>query len=260
MAICAGGLFIGSQFGLVLGLLSSIKTVQSIPNFQRVLKIIQEVREEDSGQGGAGAIEGAGHDRAATMPSAGHQRFPVQQRRSSELMTDSAVEQQSQGFSEFKNGDGYHGGNDPNGAARLGQQSDHTAWSQVAQRAKELQNTSSSWNQIRQENLPKSAWNDIRQGRRPSRGAKNDDDVEGDNDVGAENDDDPKGEQRKGSGTNSSSRKSAGSAWDRVRRGGAEGGFVSSEGAPDGPSDFARTREDLESKPSHQKNQYGDAL
>ena len=53
------------------------------------------------------------HDRAASMPSAGTQRFPIQPRLGSELMTDDAVAQQVHPEQEFKGGDGYHGGRDP---------------------------------------------------------------------------------------------------------------------------------------------------
>lgn len=53
------------------------------------------------------------HDRAASMPSAGTQRFPIQPRLGSELMTDDAVAQQAHPEQEFKGGDGYHGGRDP---------------------------------------------------------------------------------------------------------------------------------------------------
>lgn len=53
------------------------------------------------------------HDRAASMPSAGTQRFPIQPRLGSELMTDDAVAQQAHPEQEFKGGDGYHDGRDP---------------------------------------------------------------------------------------------------------------------------------------------------
>ncbi|KAG0362065.1 hypothetical protein BC939DRAFT_441865 [Gamsiella multidivaricata] len=246
MAIATGGFLIGSQLGLVMGAMASVKTIQSIPNFQRILNIVQEVREEAPGSGGSRGPGGPiRHDHAATMPSAGHQRFPVQPRRS-ELMSDDAVEQQSQQFQEFKNGDGYHGGNDPNGSALHDQSS---AWARAQQRAKEIQSNSPNWNQIRQMNMPKSAWNDIRDGRHAS--TKTGDD--GDEDTDDTNDNHARSKQSPP--VNSKRR----SAWDRMRQGDADG-FVSVEAAPDGPSEFPRTREDLESRPSRQKNQYGDAL
>lgn len=57
------------------------------------------------------------HDHAAAYPSAGHGRFPVQNRGGSELVSDDQVVelQPSPHFQGFKDGDGYHGGNDPNG-------------------------------------------------------------------------------------------------------------------------------------------------
>jgi hypothetical protein len=60
------------------------------------------------------------HDRAASMPSAGTQRFPIQPRLGSELMTDDAVAQQVQPEQGFKDGDGYHGGRDPGSVAGSG--------------------------------------------------------------------------------------------------------------------------------------------
>jgi hypothetical protein len=44
MAVAAGGVLIGSQVGLVFGAMKSVKTIQTIPNFRRVLNIVQEVR------------------------------------------------------------------------------------------------------------------------------------------------------------------------------------------------------------------------
>ncbi|KAG0251498.1 hypothetical protein BG011_007557 [Mortierella polycephala] len=242
VAVATGGFFIGSQLGLVMGAMSSIKTIQSIPNFQRVLNIVQEVREENSGPGGA-----TRHDRAAPMPPAGHQRFPVQPRRS-ELMTDDAVQEETQPFQEFKNGDGYHDGNDPSGnrigSARLEQNS---AWAQAEQKAKEIHDSSLNWSQIRQQNMPKSAWNDVRDGRRPGpQGSSNEEDDEA---------------NENGRGNHGHNRKptTKGSSWDRIRQGDGSG-FVNVETAPDGPSEFPRTREDLESRPSRKRNQYGDSL
>jgi hypothetical protein len=44
MAIATGGFLIGSQLGLVMGAMASVRTIQSIPNFKRVMNIVQEVR------------------------------------------------------------------------------------------------------------------------------------------------------------------------------------------------------------------------
>lgn len=44
MAIATGGFLIGSQMGVVMGAMASVRTIQSIPNFKRVLNIVQEVR------------------------------------------------------------------------------------------------------------------------------------------------------------------------------------------------------------------------
>jgi len=46
VAIATGGFLIGSQLGLIMGALKSVRTIQSIPNFQRVMNIVQEVRYE----------------------------------------------------------------------------------------------------------------------------------------------------------------------------------------------------------------------
>ncbi|KAG0336474.1 hypothetical protein BG000_006554, partial [Podila horticola] len=113
LAIATGGFLIGSQIGLIMGAMSSVRTIQSIPNFQRVMHIVQEVRDE-AAPGKQGAPR---HDHAAAYPSAGHGRFPVQNRGGSELVSDDQVVelQPSPHFQGFKDGDGYHGGNDPNG-------------------------------------------------------------------------------------------------------------------------------------------------
>ncbi|KAF9901837.1 hypothetical protein BX616_002138 [Lobosporangium transversale] len=245
IAIPMGGVLIGSQIGLVMGAMSSVQTIQSIPNFRRVMTIIQEVREDSTRPGGPGGP--MRHDRAATMPTPGHHRFPIQQRMPSELMTDDAVRQQVQEVSAFKDGDGYHGGHDPsNGSMRSEQNS---AWSQVPQKVKELQSNSSSWNQIRQQNMPKSAWNEIRDGRHPSSRTSQEEDAE-DKDV----------DDGHANALDNVKKPSSVRAWDRVRQNSIEGFVGPASPAPDGPSDFARTREDLESKPSVKKNQYGDLL
>jgi hypothetical protein len=44
MAIGVGGFLIGSQIGILMGAMASVRTIQSIPNFQRVINIVQEVR------------------------------------------------------------------------------------------------------------------------------------------------------------------------------------------------------------------------
>ncbi|KAG0301560.1 hypothetical protein BGZ97_002738, partial [Linnemannia gamsii] len=127
MAIGVGGFLIGSQIGILMGAMASVRTIQSIPNFQRVINIVQEVREEGAAAAAGGAAPRGPrnngplqHDRAASMPSAGTQRFPIQPRLGSELMTDDAVAQQVQPEQGFKDGDGYHGGRDPGSVAGSG--------------------------------------------------------------------------------------------------------------------------------------------
>ncbi|KAF9205775.1 hypothetical protein BGZ49_003532 [Haplosporangium sp. Z 27] len=254
-AIAAGGFFIGSQMGLIMGAMSSVKTIQSIPNFQRVLNIVQEVRSETTGHDPRGNIghDSRGnigqphHDRTAVFPSAGTRRSPVQPNRS-ELLTDDAVQQQELQFEGFKDGDGYHGGANPNRQTKTDQNS---SWAQAPQRAKELQEHSNSWGQIRQQNMPRSAWNDVRSGNHRPR-ANNGSMNEEDSDIGSDDSD------SRGLKKNLGNRPKP-TGWDRVRMA-DENGVLDSGSAPDGPSDFARTREDLESRPSRQKNQYGDLL
>ncbi|KAF9157426.1 hypothetical protein DFQ26_008739 [Actinomortierella ambigua] len=174
------------------------------------------------------------------MPPAGYQRFPAQPR--SEMVSDDVVkESQFQGFSS---GDGYHGGNDPNnGKAML---SSDNAWTNVEQRARELQQGSNSWSKIRQENVPKSAWARVRTG--------NDPQSDGDTNGGAQANSDQTSPNYQNSGA-----KRGGSSWDRIRQQQAEGTLVGSA-SPDGPNAFPRTREDLESHANRNRNKYGDAL
>jgi len=134
------------------------------------------------------------------------------------------------------------------------------AWAHAQQRAKEIQNHSTSWGQIRQQNTPKSTWNDVREGRR--RTQLKDEDLEGRDDElnQSSNNRSPRSTTTTTttpSTTTAAERKA--SAWDRVRQGEANG-LLNQDAAPDGPSAFPRTREDLESRPSRQKNRYGDAL
>ena len=49
MAVAMGGLLVGSQLGLVMGAMASVRTIQSIPNFKRVMSIVQEVRYDKNG-------------------------------------------------------------------------------------------------------------------------------------------------------------------------------------------------------------------
>ncbi|KAF9438095.1 hypothetical protein BGZ76_009788 [Entomortierella beljakovae] len=234
-AIAAGGFLVGGQIGLLLGAMSSIKTIQSIPNFQRVLNIVQEVREETTGQ--TGQRVQPQHDRAPSFPPTGYQRPPIQSGRS-ELISDDMVDQQNQNFEGFKNGDGYHGGNDPNGSSKIEQSS---AWSHASERAKEIQSNSASWGQIRNKTLPKSAWDGVRDGNIGSKSASSDKDDDSAN-----------------SSSNDNRNINKVTGWDRVRLGDREGSLNGGAGY-DGPSDFARTREDFESKP-RQRNQYGDTI
>ncbi|KAF9124686.1 hypothetical protein BGW39_007973 [Mortierella sp. 14UC] len=260
MAIATGGFLIGSQIGIIMGAMASVRTIQSIPNFQRVINIVQEVREEGAAAAGGQRGNRNGpmqHDRSAAMPSAGHQRFPIQPtpRLGAELMSDDAVAQQV--HPDQDRADGYHGGLDPNASGSAAVRSD-SAWAHVDQRAKELHNSSPGWNQIRQHNMPRSAWNSVRDGR--ARQSNNDQESEPHDDNDRRHHD---GLDSKRAVTSSTTKLSG---WDRVRKGGDVGvdGFVGGSsggdiGAPDGPSEFPRTREDLESRPSR-KNQYGDAL
>ncbi|GJJ68069.1 hypothetical protein EMPS_00415 [Entomortierella parvispora] len=260
VAIATGGFLIGSQMGVVMGAMASVRTIQSIPNFKRVLNIVQEVRNEAAGPAGAHR-----QDHSASMPSAGHQRFPVQDhgqgqqfpqmpsspqyssqrggsRQPSELLSDDLVQQQ---YGLQVAADGYHGGHDPSGSRKQGY-NNSSAWAQAEQKAQEIHNNSQSWTDIRQKNMPRSAWNDVRDGRLPQDGSNGDDDEDDDNDQRTAN-----GKKRKPLPTVT--------GWDRVRQLGDGEGFGGVSGI-DGPSAFPRTREDLESRPSRQKNQYGDAI
>ncbi|KAG0290032.1 hypothetical protein BGZ96_006500 [Linnemannia gamsii] len=269
MAIGVGGFLIGSQVGIIMGAMASVRTIQSIPNFQRVINIVQEVREEGAAAAAGGVAAPRGprnngsiqHDRAASMSSAGTQRFPMQPRLGSELMTDDAVAQQVLPEQGFKDGDGYHGGRDPGSAAGSGGARQDSAWAHVDQKAKELHNNSPGWSQIRQQNMPRSAWNDVRDGRDRTRSP---------NDQPSENDHDDH-DHRHHDGLGSDSKRmsaaaaaAAGSAkvsgWDRVRKSEVGGDGVLNASSADGPSEFPRTREDMENRPSRLKNQYGDAM
>ncbi|KAF9129470.1 hypothetical protein BG015_004142 [Linnemannia schmuckeri] len=263
MAIGMGGFLIGSQIGIIMGAMASVRTIQSIPNFQRVINIVQEVRDEGAVAAG-GAPRGPRHngplhhDRAASTPSAGTQRFPIQPRLGSELMTDDAVAQQVQPDQGFKDGDGYHGGQDPGSASGSNAIRQDSAWAHVDQRAKELHNSSTGWSQIRQQNMPRSAWNNVREGRSRTRSNEQSSDDYDDHDHRHH---DGLGSDSKRSTTTVSSAKT--SSWDRIRKGEAGGdGFagVSGSSVADGPSEFPRTREDLENRPSRHRNQYGDAM
>ncbi|KAG0055219.1 hypothetical protein BGZ83_009274 [Gryganskiella cystojenkinii] len=257
MGVAMGGLLIGSQLGLVMGAMASVRTIQSIPNFKRVMSIVQEVRDETARPGGVAHRQ----DHASTMPSAGHQRFPVQdhgqyppqlpssqsyaqQRRqgTTELLSDELVLQQFQHDS-----DGYHGGQDPNSAVKRGQGSS-SAWANAEQKAKEIQNSSHHWNEVRQKNMPRSAWNEVRDGRSPRDKSSN-----------VETEEDAEEEHQDGLGKKATKKPLPTVAgWDRVRQHSDVDGFGSS--GVDGPSAFPRTREDLESRPSRQRNQYGDSI
>ncbi|KAF9921531.1 hypothetical protein FBU30_008410 [Linnemannia zychae] len=257
LMVAAGGFLIGSQIGVIMGAMASVRTIQTIPNFQRIVNIVQEVREDGATGGPRGGRSGPlQHDRAATMPSAGTQRFPVQPRLGSELMTDDAVAQQIHPDHDFKTGDGYHGGQDPNASVSQNTVRSDSAWAHVDQRAKELHEKSPGWTEIRRQNMPRSAWTDIREGRKQTSSSSTD----------TENDDDHDRRNHDGLSDNKQTRSTLSTArttsWDRVRRGEAgSDGFVGARGSSlDGPSEFPRTREDLENKPSRQKNRYGDAL
>ncbi|KAK3807335.1 MAG: hypothetical protein J3Q66DRAFT_89225 [Benniella sp.] len=271
IAITTGGFLIGSQLGLIMGALKGVRTIQSIPNFQRVMNIVQEVRDEESGLGSPGAPRGSGagigggphrQDPRPSVPSISYQRTSsAQQPRGPELLSDDAVELQEQQLQEFNARDGYHGGHDPSKAPH----DQGSAWAYAQQRAKEIQNHSTSWGQVRQQNTPKSAWNDIREGRRGTE-LKGDQDMEGRDDELNQSSNNRSPTRTTSTTTTSTTTAAAAtaaerkaSAWDRVRQGEANG-LLNQDAAPDGPSAFPRTREDLESRPSRQKNRYGDAL
>ncbi|KAF9353172.1 hypothetical protein BGX34_011750 [Mortierella sp. NVP85] len=298
IAITTGGFLIGSQLGLIMGALKSVRTIQSIPNFQRVMNIVQEVRDEGPGLGSPGAPRGSGagagggrQDPRPAMPSISYQRTSsAHQVRGPELLSDDAVELQEQQLQEFNARDGYHGGHDPTKAShdqgsgnvllyffflpRIGVNNNARAfarvvvsWAHAQQRAKDIQSHSTSWGQIRQQNAPKSAWNDIREGRRRTQ-LKDDQDLEGRDDElnQSSNNRSPRTTTTTTTTTTLTTTAAAAtaterktSAWDRVRQGEANG-LLNQDAAPDGPSAFPRTREDLESRPSRQKNRYGDAL
>ncbi|KAG0224057.1 hypothetical protein BGW42_005385 [Actinomortierella wolfii] len=234
MALATGAFLIGSQVGMLFGAMASLRTIQSIPNFQRVLTIVQDVREQRPGPHGPQR-----RDQTPMMPPAGNQRLPAQH--GSEMMSDAAVkESELQGFAS---GDGYHGGNDPNNDKTT--LNSDSAWANVEQRVKELQQGSNSWAKIRQENMPKSAWTRIRQGNIPQ-------DSENKEDTATAND-------QTSSNYPINASKRGGSSWDRIRQQHAEGSFVGGQ-SHDGSGAFPRTREDLESNTNRSHNKYGDAL
>ena len=109
--------------------------------------------------------------------------------------------------------------------------------------------------------MPKSTWNEIRDGGRPRRQRAGGDNGGEDGEEDEQDGDDDENNGHRNSNSNGKrapdSKSAPLSGWDRVRQGDAiNHGFVGT--APDGPSEFPRTREDLESRLSHRRNQYGD--
>ncbi|KAF9577646.1 hypothetical protein BGW38_007017, partial [Lunasporangiospora selenospora] len=227
-AYTTGGSVVGGTTGLLLvfGALKGIRTIQAIPNFQRVLNIVQEVRYE-AATGNQVNHQHQHNEQAGMMPGGGQRASgqagpfsqlpqppslsssPQRNQRGSELMSDEAVAHQEHSFQGFKGGDGYHGGNDPSGPGSKLEPSN--AWSQAEQRTKEIHQNSSNWSQIRRQNLPRSAWDEVRDGRTPSQASRDGSNAEDDND----ND---QGRRPMGNSTSSGTARTGSqrvSAWDR---------------------------------------------
>lgn len=109
--------------------------------------------------------------------------------------------------------------------------------------------------------MPRSAWNDVRNGRARTRSSNDQfsDDDHDDNDhrhhdgLGSES-------KRRSAAAAAAAGSAKVSSWDRVRKSEAGGDGIMNASSADGPSEFPRTREDLENRPSRHKNQYGDAM
>lgn len=107
--------------------------------------------------------------------------------------------------------------------------------------------------------MPRSAWNEVREGRSRARSA-NDSPSDEHDDHDHRHHDGLGSDSKRPSATTSSTKTSG---WDRIRKEAGGDGYVGVSGSGavvDGPSEFPRTREDLENRPSRHKNQYGDAM
>ncbi|KAI8638962.1 hypothetical protein BD408DRAFT_372569 [Parasitella parasitica] len=162
LAVTGGGFLMGSQMGLISGALAGVKTINNLPNPQRLINVVREVQVE--AMKGRQGINGPNQSGASTAPTIRpHQMSPQELHEA-----QSPQDQFSPDMNENVSGDGVWGNrqilrnaNKHSGEMDITDQTDPLSRSQT-QRNQPIATTNSAWDKIRSENLPNNTWTKIR--------------------------------------------------------------------------------------------------
>ncbi|KAL7324416.1 hypothetical protein PS15p_209610 [Mucor circinelloides] len=164
LALTGGGFLMGSQMGLISGALAGVKTINTLPNPQRLINVVREVQLEAmkgrQGVNGPNASAGS-HSTAPTMRP--HQMTPQELHEA-----QSPQDQFSPDMNENTSGDGVWGNrqtfnrNNNNNEMDITDEADPLSRSQQTQRTHQQPPQPSAWDKIRSENLPNNTWSRIR--------------------------------------------------------------------------------------------------
>ncbi|CEP11170.1 hypothetical protein [Parasitella parasitica] len=170
LALTGGGFLMGSQMGLISGALAGVKTINNLPNPQRLINVIREVQQVlsrlEAMKGRQGA-NGSNQSKSGAAPTVRPHAMSPQELHEAQSPQD----QFSPDMNENTSGDGVWGNkqtlNNANKHSGGGGEMDITDQTDPFSRPQTQRNQpaasiSSAWDKIRSENLPNNTWTKIR--------------------------------------------------------------------------------------------------
>ncbi|CAO3649051.1 unnamed protein product [Mucor hiemalis] len=158
LAVTGGGFLLGSQMGLISGALAGVKTINSLPNPQRLINVVREVqmeamkgRQQQLGGGGAG------NNRPILRPQP---MSPQEIHESQSSQDDFAPNEPVNGRSAWNNKSPASFSN--SGEMDVTDETDPLSRPEANRPVNNKQPHPSAWEKIRSENLPNNTWSKIR--------------------------------------------------------------------------------------------------
>ncbi|KAI9270237.1 hypothetical protein EDC94DRAFT_556185 [Helicostylum pulchrum] len=166
LAVTGGGFLMGTQIGVISGALAGVKTINSLPNPQRIINVVREVQAEIM-KGKQAGIEGSS-SRGAQPTFKPHQMTPQEIHESQSKMDEFSPEN-----AEYQQGGGNSAWNNRRGPSSLSssREVDMTDESDPLSRKEaattrsinqQQQQQRSAWDKVRSESLPNNTWSKIR--------------------------------------------------------------------------------------------------
>ncbi|KAI8083910.1 hypothetical protein BDF21DRAFT_360819 [Thamnidium elegans] len=166
LAVTGGGFLMGTQMGVISGALAGVKTINSLPNPQRIINVVREVQAEIM-KGKQAGIEGSS-SRGAQPTFKPHQMTPQEIHESQSQMDEFSPDN-----AEYQQGGGNSAWNNRRGPSSLSssREVDMTDESDPLSRKEaattrsinqQQQQQRSAWDKVRSESLPNNTWSKIR--------------------------------------------------------------------------------------------------